>query len=52
MKKTADNFPNLFRIKIEVFFDILLEDGDCIFNYQTRWSPNTEILLQIAEHLK
>ena len=32
------------------FFDILLEDGDCIFNYQTRWSPNTEILLQIAEH--
>ena len=34
------------------FFDILLEDGDCIFNYQTRWSPNTEILLQIAEHYK
>ena len=34
------------------FFDILLEDGDCIFNYQTRWSPNTEILLQIAEHFK
>ena len=31
---------------------ILLEDGDCIFNYQTRWSPNTEILLQIAEHYK
>ena len=34
------------------FFDILLEDGDYIFNYQTRWSPNTEILLQIAEHFK
>ena len=34
------------------FFDILLEDGDCIFNYQTRWSPNTEILLQIAEYFK
>ena len=34
------------------FFDILLEDGDCIFNYQTRWSPNTEILLQIAERFK
>ena len=31
------------------FFDILLEDGDCIFNYQTRWSPNTEVLTQIAE---
>ena len=34
------------------FFDILLEDGDYIFNYQTRWSPNTEILLQLAEHYK
>lgn len=34
------------------FFDILLEDGGCVFNYQTRWSPNTEILLQIAEHYK
>ena len=34
------------------FFDILLEDCGCIFNYQTRWSPNTEILLQIAEHYK
>ena len=34
------------------FFDILLEDGDYIFNYQTRWSPNTEILLQIAEYFK
>ena len=34
------------------FFDILLEDGGCNFNYQTRWSPNTEILLQIAEHYK
>ena len=31
------------------FFDILLEDGDCIFNYQTKWSPNTEVLTQIAE---
>ena len=34
------------------FFDILLEDGDYIFNYQTKWSPNTEILLQIAERFK
>ena len=34
------------------FFDILLEDGGCIFNYQTRWSPNTEILLKIAERYK
>jgi integrase/recombinase XerD len=26
------------------FFDILLEDCGCIFNYQTRWSPKTENL--------
>ena len=31
------------------FFDILLEEGGCIFNYQTKWSPNTEVLMQIAE---
>ena len=31
------------------FFDILLEEGGCIFNYQTKWSPNTEVLTQIAE---
>ena len=34
------------------FFFFFLEDGDCIFNYQTIWSPNTEILLQIAEYFK
>lgn len=34
------------------FFDILLENGGCNFNYQTRWSPNTEILLLIAEYYK
>lgn len=31
------------------FFDIVWEEGDCIFNYQTKWSPNTEALKHIAE---
>lgn len=31
------------------FFDIVWEEGDCIFNYQTKWSPNTEVLKHIAE---
>ncbi len=31
------------------FFDNVWEEGDCIFNYQTKWSPNTEALKHIAE---
>ena len=31
------------------FFDIIWDEGDCIFNYQIKWSPNTDILIQIAE---
>ena len=34
------------------FFDIVWEEDDCIFNYQTKWSPNTEVLKQIAERFK
>jgi hypothetical protein len=52
MKKTGTTSEFISDKNRGYFFDILLEDGDCIFNYQTRWSPNTEILLQIAEHFK
>ena len=31
------------------FFDIIWDEGDCIFNYQTKWSPHTDILIQIAK---
>ena len=34
------------------FFDVSLENVSYNFNYQTRWSPNTEILLLIAEYYK
>lgn len=34
------------------FFDIVWEEVDCIFNYQTKWSPNTETLMQIAKRFK
>ena len=41
--------PGYISEKRGYFFDIIWEDGDCIFNYQTKWSPNTDILIQIAE---
>lgn len=31
------------------FFNIVWEDGDCIFSYDTKWSPNKDILIKIAE---
>ena len=31
------------------FFDIIWDEGECIFNYQTKWSPHTDILIQIAK---
>lgn len=31
------------------FFDIIWDEGDSIFSYQTKWSPNTKVLVQIAE---
>ena len=34
------------------FFDIVWEEIDSIFNYQTKWSPNTETLMQIAKRFK
>ncbi len=35
------------------FFYIHLNDEDtCIFGYETRWSPNIEIVQEIAEHYK
>ena len=34
------------------FFDIISDEGDCIFSYQTKWSQNTKVLVQIAERFK
>lgn len=31
------------------FFDIIWDEGDCIFSYQTKWSQNTKVLVQLAE---
>lgn len=31
------------------FFDIIWDEGDCIFSYQTKWTQNTKVLVQIAE---
>lgn len=35
------------------FFDIYCNEGDIgVFQYQTKWSPNLEIVQEIAEHYK
>ena len=34
------------------FFVIVWEEIDSIFNYQTKWSPNSETLMQIAKRFK
>lgn len=31
------------------FFNIVWEEGNCIISYDTRWSPNTDTLIKIAE---
>ena len=52
-KESCGQLPEFISDKNKgYFFDVSLENGGCNFNYQTRWSPNTEILLLIAEYYK
>ena len=52
-KESGGQLPEFISDKNKgYFFDVSLESGGCNFNYQTRWSPNTEILLLIAEYYK
>jgi len=45
--------PDFTIIYSGYFFDIYYNEGDTgIFQYQTRWSPNLEILEQIAQYYK
>jgi len=45
--------PDFTTIYNGYFFDIYYNEGDTgIFQYQTRWSPNLEILEQIAQYYK
>lgn len=45
--------PDFVTIDTGYFFDIYWNEGDTgEFQYQTRWSPNLEILEQIAKHFK
>lgn len=48
-EEQCGQLPDYISEKTGYFFDIIWEEGDCIFNYQTKWSPNTDILIQIAE---
>ena len=48
-EENCGQFPDYISETRGYFFDFLWEEGDCIFNYQTKWSPNTDILIQIAK---
>ena len=52
-KESGGQLPEFISDKKKgYFFDVSLENVSYNFNYQTRWSPNTEILLLIAEYYK
>ena len=51
-KENCGQLPEYISDKRGYFFDLIWEESDCTFSYQTKWSPNTEILLQLAEHYK
>lgn len=45
--------PDFIPLDNGYFFDIYQNDGDTgIFNFQTKWSPNIEIVEKIANHYK
>ena len=45
--------PDFIQLDNGYFFDIYQTDGDIgILNYQTKWSPNIEIVEKIANHYK
>ena len=52
-KEQMGQLPDFTTIDTGYFFDIYWNEGDTgEFQYQTRWSPNLEILEQIADHYK
>ena len=51
-KENCGQLPEYISDKRGYFFDLIWEESDCTFSYQTKWSPNTEILKQIAERFK
>ena len=51
-KENCGQLPEFILDKRGYFFDLIWEESDCTFSYQTKWSPNTEILKQIAERFK
>ena len=53
IEQQLGQLPDFTTIYTGYFFDIYWnEDGAGEFQYQTRWSPNLEILEQIADHYK
>lgn len=47
----SGQMPDFIESKYGVFFEIFVEvEQEYFYNYETRWSPNTEILCLIANH--
>jgi hypothetical protein len=50
-KSGVGQIPDFLNKENGYFFDIYWnEEDDGIFEYETRWSPNTEIVREIADH--
>jgi hypothetical protein len=49
-KEVFGQLPDFVENKSGRCFFEIYESDTAVFSYQTRWSPNTEILQQIAEH--
>jgi hypothetical protein len=50
-KKNADNYPICTEHNGGYFFEIYQNDDVTgVFQYETKWSPNTEEVQKIAEH--
>lgn len=52
-KEEKGQLPDFIPLYSGYFFDLHQNEGDTgIFEYQTKWSPNLEIVQKIAEHYK
>lgn len=52
-KEEKGQLPDFIPLYSGYFFDLYQNEGDAgIFQYQTKWSPNIEIVQKIAEHYK
>lgn len=49
-KENCGQFPDFIKADRGYFFSTRWEEG--VLYYETRWSPNTDVLISIADHFK